>query len=150
MIARISTRLVCSEAELWQELVDPRSLQFVASPILRFVPAEQGGLPPEWRVGPAYLLKLYLLGVVPLGRHTIRLVEIDKDKNTITSHESGLVARVWNHTISFQEMAPGLVSYTDQIEIQAGWLTPAVWLFAQVFYRHRQRRWKVLLRQNLD
>jgi len=38
------------------------------------------------------------------------------------------------------------VSYTDEIEIQAGWLTPGIWLFAQLFYRHRQRRWKALLR----
>ena len=150
MIASVSTRLVCSREDLWRELSDPRSLQFVASPILRFEPAEQGGLPAEWRVGPTYLLKLYLLGVIPFGRHTIQLLEIDEDENTIISRESGSVARVWNHTISFRESGPGVVTYTDRIEIDAGWLTPVIWLFAQVFYRHRQRRWKVLLRQKLD
>lgn len=74
-------------------------------------------------------------------------MKIDKETNTISSHESGLLARVWNHDISFHEVAPGVVSYTDEIEIQAGWLTPAIWLFAHLFYRHRQRRWKVLLSQ---
>lgn len=146
MLARISTRLACTEAELWQKIIEPRSLQFVASPILSFVPAEGGALSGEWKVGLAYPLNLYFLKVIPLGRHTIRLVEIDKSTNTIASQETGLLAREWNHTIRFHEVAPGQVSYTDEIEIQAGWLTPLIWAFAQVFYRHRQRRWKVLLR----
>jgi len=145
MFARISIHLTCSEDELWQKIIEPRSLQFVASPILRFVSAEADDLEGEWRVGSPYRLNLYFLGFIPLGRHTIHLVKIDKDMNTIVSRESGLIARVWNHTISFWEVSPGVVSYTDEIEIQAGWLTPAIWLFAQLFYRHRQRRWKVLL-----
>jgi hypothetical protein len=36
--------------------------------------------------------------------------------------------------------------YTDEIEIQAGLLAGVVWAFAHVFYRHRQRRWRTLLR----
>jgi hypothetical protein len=147
MIARISTRLPCSENELWQRIIEPGSLQFVASPILSFVPAEDCDLEGEWQVGRPYPLKLYFLKVIPLGRHTIQLVKIDKDTNTIASRESGLLARVWNHTISFREVSPGVVSYKDEIEIRAGWLTPVIWLFAQLFYRHRQRRWKALLRR---
>jgi hypothetical protein len=150
MLARISTRLACTEAELWRKIIEPRSLQFVASPILSFVPVEAGVLDGEWQVGRAYPLKLYFLKFIPLGRHIIRLVKIDKDQNTISSRESGLLAPVWNHNISFQEVAPGALSYTDEIEIQAGWLTPLIWLFAHVFYRHRQRRWKVLLHRKDD
>lgn len=146
MLARISTRLACTEAELWQKIIEPGSLQFVASPILSFVPVEGGALDGEWKVGLAYPLKLYFLKVIPLGRHTIQLVKIDKRTNTIVSQESGLLARVWNHTIRFHEVRPGQVTYTDEIEIQAGGFTPLIWVFAQMFYRHRQRRWKVLLR----
>jgi len=72
---------------------------------------------------------------------------MDKDTNTVSSQESGLLARMWNHDISFREVGPGKVSYTDEIEIQAGCLTPAIWLFAHLFYRHRQRRWKVLFKE---
>ena len=146
MIARISTRLPCSELELWRKIVKPESLQFVASPLLSFEPVQRGALSGEWQVGIPYPLKLYFLQVIPLGRHTIQLVRIDKENNTIVSQESGRLAHVWNHTISFREVAQDVVSYTDEIEVQAGWLTPAIWLFAQLFYRHRQRRWKVLLR----
>lgn len=147
MFARISTRLACTEAELWQKIIEPRSLQFVASPILSFVPAEAGELDGEWQVGRPYPLNLYFMKFIPLGRHTIQLVEIDRDRNIVSSRESGMLARVWNHNIFFQAVAPGLVSYTDEIEIRAGWLTPFIWLFAHVFYRHRQRRWKKLLQK---
>lgn len=148
LTARISTRLACSEEALWQKIVEPASLQFVASPVLRFVPVQEGGLSGEWQAGVPYPLRLYFLRFIPLGRHTIRLVKIDRESNTIVSQENGHLARVWNHTICFREAAPGMVSYTDKIEIQAGWLTPAIWLFAHLFYRHRQRRWKVLLRKS--
>ncbi len=146
MFARISTQFACTESELWEKLRKPQSLQFVASPLLVFEPAEPGGPGGEWETGRDYPLKLYFLGFIPLGRHIIRLVTVDREQKRISSRESGLLARVWNHEISFREIAPGLVSYSDDIEIRAGWLTPVIWLFAHVFYRHRQRRWKVLLR----
>jgi hypothetical protein len=146
VFARISTQLACTENELWQKLSKPRSLQFVASPILSFAPIEPGVLDGEWEVGRDYVIKLHFLKFIPLGRHTIQLVKVDRDENFISSRERGLLAPVWNHNISFQEIKPGLVSYTDEIEIRAGWLTPFIWLFAHVFYRHRQRRWKELLK----
>jgi len=99
----------------------------------------------EWIVGKKYDLRLYFLNFIPLGRHTIQLVKIDKADNTISSRESGMLARVWNHDITFRETGSGKVHYTDQIEIRAGLLSPAIWLFAHIFYRHRQRRWKLLL-----
>jgi hypothetical protein len=147
MIAHVSTVLPSSEGELWQKIIEPKSLQYVASPIVRFVPDEAGALAGEWEVGRAYPLRLYFLKFIPLGRHAIQLRKIDKVENVISSEERGLLARVWNHNITFREVSPGTLSYTDEIEIQAGWLTPAIWLFAHFFYRHRQRRWKVLLRQ---
>lgn len=147
MFARISTQFACTESELWQKLSRMESLEFVASPVLRFTPIEPGVSGSEWEVGRDYRLKLFFLGFIPLGRHTIRLVTVDRDQKRISSRESGLLARVWNHEISFRESQPGLVSYSDEIEIRAGWLTPMIWLFAHLFYRHRQRRWKVLLRK---
>ncbi|MGM0403453.1 MAG: hypothetical protein ACQEQN_07035, partial [Thermodesulfobacteriota bacterium] len=145
MIARISTHFACTEAALWRKIIAPESLQFVASPILCFVPEEAGAMDGEWIVGKKYHLRLYFLNFIPLGRHTIQLVKIDKADNTISSKESGMLARVWNHDITFRETDSGKVQYTDKIEIRAGLLSPAIWLFAHIFYRHRQRRWKLLL-----
>jgi len=34
----------------------------------------------------------------------------------------------------------------DRVANNAGILTPCIWLFAQLFYRHRQRRWRQLVK----
>ena len=149
MITRISTQLHCSEDELWEKIIEPKSLQFVASPILSFEPLEEGSLSGEWQVDKPYPLKLYFLKCIPMGMHTIKLVKIDKTENMIISQENGQLAKVWNHTISFQEEKPRVLNYTDEIEIRAGILTPGIWLFSQLFYRHRQRRWKILLQKDV-
>lgn len=146
MIARISTYFNCTEEQLWKRIIEPKSLQFVASPILDFTPLIKGELDGDWVVGRTYDLKLRFLNILPLGHHRIRLVTIDRGSNTIESNESGLLAPVWNHTIRFRQVEEGRLRYTDEIEIQAGWLTAAIWVFAQVFYRHRQKRWKILLK----
>jgi hypothetical protein len=39
----------------------------------------------------------------------------------------------------------GTTHYTDQVEIQAGLLTPLVWALASIFYRYRQFRWRRLV-----
>ncbi len=145
MKARIATRLPCSEAELWERIIEPESLRFVSAPILSFVAPEGRDLPTSWQTGVPYPLRLRFLGVLPLGRHTIELVRVDERARRIESRESGLLARTWNHIIVFREVEPGSVEYTDEIEIRAGLLTPIIWVFAHGFYRHRQRRWRVLL-----
>ena len=146
MIARISTYLSCSDEQLWEKIMDPKSLQFVASPILKFIPVGKNIFEKEWELNRDYVLKLYLFGFLPLGNHTIRLINIDRSENKIESTESGLLARVWNHTILFQETEQNRVHYMDIIEFKAGLLTPVILGFAHLFYRHRQRRWRKLLK----
>lgn len=146
MLARISTYFNCTEEKFWDKIVEPKSLRFVSAPLLIFEPLVEGALEGEWVTDRPYALKLYLLGALPLGRHTIRLVTLDRASNLIVSNESGTLAPVWNHTIRFHEEEPGKIRYTDEIEIEAGWRTPFIWAFAHLFYRHRQRRWRKLLK----
>ena len=51
------------------------------------------------------------------------------------------------------EVAPradGRTDYRDTVEIHAGLGTLPAWLFAQLFYRHRQRRWRALAARDFD
>lgn len=146
MLASISTVFDCTAEQLWDEISRPASLRFVAAPLLYFEPLVAGDLDTEWVVGKTYALRLYLFGLVPLRGHRITLVSIDRAANRIESKECGALSPVWNHTIRFQPFGDGRLHYTDEIEIQAGLLTGVVWAFAHVFYRHRQRRWRTLLR----
>ena len=146
MIARISTYFDCTEEKLWKKIIEPKSLQFVASPILSFKPLVKGDLDDKWVIGKTYELKLYFLNILPLGRHRIKIVTINRESNTIVSTESSTLVPVWNHTVRLGQCEQNKLIYTDEIEIKAGWLTMATWVFAQLFYRHRQKRWKILLK----
>ncbi len=146
MLARISTTFDCTAEQLWNEISRPASLRFVAAPFLHFESLVAGDLDSEWVVGKTYPLRLSLFGLLPAGEHHITLVTIDREANLIESEESGALAPVWNHTIRFHSLGDSRLHYTDEIEIQAGLLTGGVWAFAHLFYRHRQRRWKILLR----
>lgn len=145
MLARISTVFDCTAEQLWDKIVRPESLRFVAAPLLHFEPLVAGELDGEWIIGKTYVMRLSSLGFLPLGQHRIKVLTLDRAANIIESQESGSLARVWNHTIRFQPSGAGQLHYTDEIEIEAGVLTVFVWAFAHLFYRHRQRRWKVLL-----
>ncbi len=145
MLAQVSTEISCTEEELWRKITQPSSLQDVSAPLLKFVPVGEGVFDEEWQVGGSYELKLYLFGFIPLGKHRIHITKLDGESHTIVSDESGSLVRSWRHTISFHQTGRGKVNYTDEIKIEAGPLTPAIWGFANVFYRHRQRRWKEII-----
>jgi hypothetical protein len=59
-----------------------------------------------------------------------------------SSRERDALVRRWDHLIRIRPLANDCCRYLDEIDIDAGPLTLLVWLFAQVFYRHRQRRWQ--------
>jgi hypothetical protein len=146
MIARITSIFDCAEKEFWEKIIEPKSLQYVASPILSFYPIAGDDLGREWITDKTYELKLRFLKIIPLGRHQIKVITISKESNTLVTNESGTLTPVWNHTVQFRQIENRRLRYTDEIEIGAGLLTPAIWVFAHLFYRHRQKRWKTLLK----
>src|SRR5205814_10309082 len=91
--------------------------------------------------------RIYLFGIIPLGTHTIFLERIDSEAREIQSRESEWLVRRWDHLIRVRPAADGQTLYSDEILIEAGWLTAFVWLFAHWFYRHRQRRWRRVARR---
>lgn len=135
---------------VWQALRQTATLRHVAAPLIRFRPAEPGGLPAEWDEGSEARLRLYLFGIVPLGRHHIRVVAVDRARGEIRSEESGRLVPVWNHVIRVAPAGGSQSRYADEVELRAGLRTPFVWAFAQLFYRHRQRRWKRLLAREAE
>ncbi len=53
----------------------------------------------------------------------------------------------WRHRIAVDDEGWGSTRYLDEIEIAAGVATPFVWVYTQLFYRYRQRRWRRLARR---
>jgi hypothetical protein len=137
----LETFLDCSYDSAWEALQHVWLLEHVTHPLLKFLPAQPSALPQRLEQGDVLHLKLYLLGFVPFGEHTIRLEHVQAGE--IISSESGTYINVWNHVIKLEKTQQGLL-YRDTLELEAGWLTPIIVIVAKLFYRHRQARWQAL------
>jgi hypothetical protein len=78
--------------------------------------------------------------------HTIYIEEIDQKNYQIKSREHDPLITRWDHLISIEPLDDNQSIYRDTIDIDAGSLTLVVRAWANWFYRHRQRRWRVLAR----
>lgn len=142
MTVRITTDLPISAAAAFELARKPALFRYVVRGILR-VTGLSGA--PEWIEGGEELdMRLWLFGVIPAWRHQIRVVRVTPLE--IQTSESGGPVRTWSHRLLFEPTSERTSRYTDEVEIEAGPLTPAVWLFAQLMYRYRQRRWRELAR----
>lgn len=145
MVVRVTTMFEATTEKIWDKIVNPKVLQRVAFPLLTFTPKEGTDFSKAWSVNSCYDVFLHLGGVIPMGSHTIRITEMNRSTNEIHSKETGHLAKIWNHNIRFTEKG-NRIEYCDEVEIKAGILTFPIWLFANLFYRHRQRKWKLILR----
>ncbi|MCV2369671.1 hypothetical protein [Roseateles oligotrophus] len=124
-------------------------MQHIASPLIRFVPVEPKSLPMRWEEK-EYLVSTRLFGLLPMGRQWVnisgrdRSIEAGRFCVELRDNGRGTLMSKWDHRVTIQASGQGC-SYTDRVEINAGVLTPLVWLFAWFFYRHRQRRWQALV-----
>lgn len=139
---QISTELSVDAGTVWRAVRTPHAFVFVSRPVLRFRPAEQLDRP--WEEGDAVTGWLRLFGIVPISKHRIGIESINADRHEMQSHEGGGLVRSWRHLIRVDPIGTSRCRYTDIVEIDAGPSTMVVTGFAQLFYRHRQRRWHKL------
>jgi len=60
-----------------------------------------------------------------------------------------MLIKKWDHRITIDPSGTGTL-YRDHVIIEAGVFTFFIWAFAQIFYRHRQRRWRQLVASGFD
>lgn len=138
----VSRELPAPAHVVWPAVKTPQAFVYVAKGMLRFPAAERIGRP--WKVGDDIRGLTFLLGVIPFSKHRIRVEQIDDESMTMVSDEEGGIIRTWRHSLTAIPIDERRCHYEDRIEIDAGALTPVVAAFAEVFYRYRQRRWKML------
>ena len=143
MVVKKNTVLPARREEVFHKLRQFQTLQYIAAPYASFVPAE-GDADMVWKAGSKFCCRFKLFGIVPFGMHVIRIERFDMD--VIQSRESNGHIPVWNHRIILQDRG-GQTGYTDEVEIKAGWKTPFIWIWANMFYAHRQKKWLRLLNE---
>lgn len=144
-----STMIDLPASIVWREVQTARLLTHIAWPLVRFIPVGDGPLD-AFKTGERYQVKLRLLGVIPFGKQWIVTSVHEPEtgewpKRLRDDGHSALIDK-WDHWITISPDTNGGTEYRDEVEISAGVMTPFVWAFAQIFYRHRQRRWRGLSR----
>ncbi len=149
MYLELDSRLPCSFERAVAEVKQPRLLIHIARPMVHFTPCDGTVIPEQWRER-TYWFQLKLLGVLPFGKQAVR-ISFEEQPGRFMVRDNGFSAliRKWDHRITITD-SDGAVIYRDQLELDAGILTPLVWLFARVFYGHRQSRWRKLAEAQFD
>jgi hypothetical protein len=132
---RVETVLDCPADKAW----------LLVLPFARIVPDELP-FPGEWSDKGTYFCRSYLFGFIPVGKRKIFFERVDSAKREIQSRESDSLIRRWDHLICIKQINKEQCLYSDEIEINAGPMTIWIWAWANWFYRHRQSRWKKLIR----
>jgi uncharacterized protein YndB with AHSA1/START domain len=139
-----SVELAAPASRVWAATRAPAAFRYVTRGVLRIT-----GLPRTGRIGQGGRLEGWLLlgGVLPLHRHHLEVVRVDHAAMTLSSHEWGGVLRRWDHDIVIEGLDDDRSRYTDRVLIDAGRFTMPVAMFAWLFYRYRQHRWRKLVRR---
>lgn len=136
---------------VWGAVLRPATFQFVGRPVVEFKPVDTGGFPDRWVAGD-YRARMYLFGVIPMGKQRIG-ISLDDSKAgegeyRLRDDGGSALVSTWDHRITVRALDGTRTCYRDEVEVRAGLLTFCVWLFARLFFTHRQRRWKRLMALN--
>ena len=150
MKVELSTTLKAPAEQGWRWVQRPALLHWVAAPLVRFRPIQPTTLPEVWEDGEVRVSML-IFGVLPMGTQVIRIhreegLAGDRSARSLVDMGEGDLVKAWHHRIRVVPESAGTTHYTDSVVVEAGPLTLFVWMFAQVFYRHRQRRLRDLAR----
>lgn len=149
-VVSVQARFATDPERVWGLLQRVDTLLHVAAPLVTFRPVTPAQFPREWRAG-TWRVAMRAFGVLPLGRQDV-VIEYPAQHpaapagaRLLRDNGTGQLVRRWDHWVFVAPAADRGTAYTDRVEIEAGLLTPGVWLFAALFYRWRQHRWRALL-----
>lgn len=147
----LTTFLDCPKERVWQEVQTVRLLAYIAAPIVVFEPLQPTCFPEIWAEA-CYQVRMKLFGWFSFGSHWIVISKPQTATGAFQLWDNGYGDMIskWDHRIIIQDEPNGKTRYSDDVEIEAGLLTPFVWLFSQAFYRHRQRQWQKLVAKNFQ
>lgn len=149
MRVQLDTVLPCSYEKAVAEVKTPRLLIHIAHPLVSFEPTDGTVVPTNWEEK-TYWFRLKLFGFIPCGKQAVRITFHEDDAAfRVRDNGYGRLIRRWDHWITIQRNS-GNTLYRDTLDLDAGIITPLVWLFARVFYAHRQRRWGRLARSGFE
>lgn len=146
----ISTVLNAPPERIAAEVRTSKLLKYVARGMLAFRPIDPPAFPDVWTEG-HYKAAMLWKGFLPIGWQIIGIEILDEGPKVwrIRDNGRGALIKTWDHVIELRADGDG-THYTDRLDLDAGLLTPFVHVFASLFYRHRQKRWRRLVANGFD
>ena len=138
----VSSQFPTNIDKVWNKIQDIETLRYIAKPKVKFNLI--GVLPSQWKAGDIYHFKTWMHGFIPIGKHTIKVISIERDKGKIYTNEHNRIISIWNHLIIMQDINNSETDYTDIVDIYAGILTPFIAWWSIKYYKHRQKKWRSL------
>ncbi len=153
MIANIQTTFKCSYETVVENLNKSATHKYITSPLMSFTPVKADKYPENWVNGKVEV-HMKLFGLISFGKQIFgveKIQENNKDEYIIRDNGYGELVRKWDHWVFVRRThKDNKTIYVDRIEIKAGFLTVFVWIFANIFYRWRQFRWKMLIKKSFQ
>lgn len=146
MVVKKSSLFPATKQEVYSKLEKLKTLQYIAYPFATFEPID-GDDKLIWSEGTTFSFRFKLFSCIPFRMHTIKVMRFGLEEG-ILMNEMNKYVPVWNHEIILEKIDEQTTRYIDVVEIDAGWKTVFVWLWAVCFYSHRQKRWIKLLNKD--
>jgi ligand-binding SRPBCC domain-containing protein len=141
-----TVHLPAPPSKVWAAVERPATMAHVAAPLVIFrTPRGHPPLPERWTEG-RWRVSLQLFGLLPVGGQWIGIEPPDRRGDAWFLRDNGVgdLIHKWDHRIMIEPDGTGGTRYTDSLDIEAGLLTPFIWLFAYGLFAWRQRRLRVL------
>ncbi|MDQ0114865.1 hypothetical protein [Paenibacillus harenae] len=148
MLVKVMSVFNCDSEKLFHEVKKSKSLVYIGKPLVKFVQLPKHPLPEVWEDG-KYPIKMYILGFIPMGKQWI-VISVHNDNKRIRDNGYSNLIKKWDHNIHLTDIGDNKTLYVDTIDINAGILTYFIVLFANVFYRWRQKRWRKLINNKFN
>lgn len=123
----VQTVLPTTADRVWQAMQHTASFLYVTRGLFGF-PALAGRTDPirKGEIGTGWLL---LFHAIPLSRHTIHVVDLDQDTQTIRSREHGGFLRAWNHTLHVEPVGVNTCRYRRRGSGRSAAASAARWIW---------------------
>ncbi len=150
---RLNLTLRCTEDAAWRALRQPAGLIAISAPLLRVRCVDTQ--PDVWPQDTPVLIRLKLLGLIPMGSQTVRITETIEPDGSRSVTDSGSpvsgplrMMRNWNHRMSVRASAdvPERCEFRDRLVVDAGWLTLPVWVSMWLLWQYRATRLRSVAR----
>jgi len=145
--------LPCTVSQAFDALHNPDVFRAVSAPFLGFEALSPAQFPTRYESGKSYVVRVKALGLVSLGTQEINPVSSAEGMTrTFQDHGRGLTGALaqvtkFQHTMTLRPSGVGPTILEDELDFDAGILTPVMGLGFRIFWWWRHRMMKRLAPQ---